>query len=153
MLKLKWFILFIIINFGALYLGSLLMNNGPQTQWYTNLNQAPWTPPGWMFGVAWTTIMFFFSIYMVLLVSKLSFIKIVWLFSFQLFLNIIWNYIFFNRQMLQTGLLVIIALTLVVAYFLFKYFNILKLKSLLIAPYFIWLLIATSLNLYIVLYN
>ena len=56
--------IFLIINFGALGIGSILMDNGPQSSWYTNLNQAPWTPPGWVFGFAWTTIMFCFSIYM-----------------------------------------------------------------------------------------
>ena len=40
------------------------MDNGPMTDWYINLNQAPWSPPGWVFGAAWTTIMICFSIYM-----------------------------------------------------------------------------------------
>ena len=48
----KPLVLFLIINFGALALGSWLMNNGPQTEWYTSLNQAPWTPEFLWFGVA-----------------------------------------------------------------------------------------------------
>ena len=40
------------------------MANGPQTEWYLNLNKAHWTPPGWVFGAAWTTIMICFSIYL-----------------------------------------------------------------------------------------
>lgn len=32
--------------------------------WYTSLNKAPWTPPGWVFGFAWTTIMILYSIYL-----------------------------------------------------------------------------------------
>lgn len=57
-------ILFLILNFGALALGGLFTNNGVNSEWYTNLNKAPWTPPGWVFGFAWTTIMICFSIYM-----------------------------------------------------------------------------------------
>ena len=57
----KLIIFFIIINFGGLAIGSWLMNNGPLSIWYTSLNQAPWTPEGWVFGAAWTTIMFCFQ--------------------------------------------------------------------------------------------
>ena len=61
---LKISIFFLVLNFSALAIGSWLMNNGPMTNWYVNLNQAPWTPPGWVFGIAWTTIMICFSVYM-----------------------------------------------------------------------------------------
>ena len=61
---LKRFIFFLFINFGSLALGSWLMNNGPQSEWYIQLNKAPWTPAGWVFGVAWTTIMICFSLYL-----------------------------------------------------------------------------------------
>lgn len=45
-------ILFLVLNFGALGIGTILMDNGPQSLWYTSLNQAPWTPMGWVFGAA-----------------------------------------------------------------------------------------------------
>ena len=37
-------IVLLALNFGALGLGTILMDNGPETLWYTSLNQAPWTP-------------------------------------------------------------------------------------------------------------
>ncbi len=150
---LKPFIIFLIINYGALGIGSWLMNNGPQTEWYTSLNQAPWTPPGWVFGVAWTTIMLCFSIYMAFLYLKNPSMKVKVLFSIQFVLNVIWNYIFFNKHLIALGLAVIIGLTIVVALFMFIYKNELKVKTLLILPYFLWLCIATSLNAYILLNN
>ncbi|WP_139000621.1 TspO/MBR family protein [Hyunsoonleella aestuarii] len=150
---LKNIFIFLVINFGALYVGTLLMNNGPQTNWYMNLNKAPWTPPGWVFGMAWTTIMFCFSIYMAYLINILLNTKIIILFSVQFILNVIWNYIFFNQHLVSIGLLVIIALTAIVTIMLYDYRKKLKLKSLLILPYFIWLCIATSLNMYILIHN
>jgi len=63
---------FLVLNFGALGIGVLLMNNGPQDAWYAALNKAPWTPPGWFFGVAWNTIMICFSIYMAYLIQAKS---------------------------------------------------------------------------------
>ncbi|WP_283635575.1 TspO/MBR family protein [Aquaticitalea lipolytica] len=149
----KPLVLFLIINFGALALGSWLMNNGPQTEWYTSLNQAPWTPEGWVFGVAWTTIMLCFSIYMTYLYLKLPTSKFATLFSVQFILNVIWNYLFFNQHLIAFGLITIVALTIVVATFLFKFKTELKAKTLFILPYFVWLCIATSLNSYIYLYN
>ena len=57
---LKPFLIFLIINFAALGLGSWIMGAGAQSEWYSSLNQAPWTPPGWVFGAAWTIIMICF---------------------------------------------------------------------------------------------
>ncbi|WP_027878707.1 TspO/MBR family protein [Mesoflavibacter zeaxanthinifaciens] len=151
--NLKRFLFFLFINLGSLGLGSLLMNNGPTSEWYLNLNKAPWTPPGWLFGVAWTTIMVCFSIYLTYLFSKLSSKNIKIAFSIQVFLNIIWNFIFFNQHLILLGLITIILLTIVVFYIFFSFKNIMKTKSLLLFPYMIWLLIATSLNAYILINN
>lgn len=151
---LKRFIFFLFINFGSLALGSWLMNNGPQSEWYMQLNKAPWTPAGWIFGVAWTTIMICFSLYLAKLFEhqNSSFLRI--LFTFQVFLNIIWNYLFFNIHQTSVGLLTIILLTLVIFYFFFKFrMDAIKYYKYLLLPYMIWLLLASSLNMYIVIYN
>lgn len=151
---LKNIIVFLFINFGALAIGAFLMDNGPRETWYLNLNKAPWTPPGWVFGVAWTIIMLCFSIYMALLLKvQLYTKKILILFVLQLLLNIIWNYIFFNKHLVLIGLFIIALLTFVVSLFTFGFLKQMKLKSLLILPYLIWLYIATSLNAYILLNN
>lgn len=150
---LKPFLLFLIINFGALGVGSWLMNDGPKTTWYTSLNQAPWTPPGWVFGAAWTTIMICFSIYMAFLYLKKPTSKVIALYSIQFILNVSWNYLFFNQHLVAIGLAVIIGLTILVGIFMILFKNDLKTKTLLILPYFIWLCIATSLNAYILLNN
>ena len=150
---LKYLIFFLVINFGALTIGGWLMNNGPLTAWYQNLNQAPWTPPSWAFGVAWTTIMICFSIYMAYLAKTVLDKKLVILFTIQFILNVVWNYFFFNQHLTILGLVCLIILTFVIGKFLLDYKNALKIKSLLILPYFIWLIVAISLNAYIVLKN
>jgi tryptophan-rich sensory protein len=129
------------------------MNNGPKTEWYTNLNQAPWTPPGWVFGVAWTTIMICFSIYMAYLYKLKPTGTVVGLFSIQFILNVIWNYIFFNRHLVGVGFIIILLLTIVVAIFTMSFRKDLGTKTVLILPYLIWLCIATSLNGYILFNN
>ena len=150
---LKYIVIFLVINFGALAIGSWLMDNGPQTEWYINLNQAPWTPPGWVFGVAWTTIMLCFSLYMAFLYKLKPTTKVVVLFTIQFVLNVIWNYVFFNQHFVGFGFIIILLLTCIVAIFTFLFKKQMGIKTLLILPYLIWLCIATSLNGYILLNN
>lgn len=149
----KYFLLFLIINFAALGIGILLMGNGPTSDWYTSMNQAPWTPPSWAFGVFWTLIMVLFSIYMTFLYLKHPTSKVITLFVIQFFLNVAWNFVFFNQHWIGIGLGTIIALSFIITVFLVTYLRLMTYKTLLILPYFIWICIATSLNLYIFLNN
>ncbi|MGC6429471.1 MAG: TspO/MBR family protein [Jejuia sp.] len=150
---LKYIVIFLVINFGALAIGNWLMANGPRESWYLNLNKAPWTPPGWVFGAAWTTIMICYSIYMAFLLKVKWNTKVIILFCIQFVLNVTWNYAFFNQHFIGLGLTIITFLTFVVAMFAFGYTKQMKLKTLLILPYLIWLCIATSLNGYILFNN
>jgi len=75
------------------------------------------------------------------------------LFAIQWFLNVGWNPVFFYYHELLMGLVIISALTILMGVFLFGYWSKLKFKSILLLPYFIWLLIATSLNGYILFNN
>ncbi len=147
-------IIFLLVNFAALALGSLFTTKGVTSDWYINLNKAPWTPPGWVFGAAWTTIMICFAIYMAYAWDMVANRNVlIGLFIIQWVLNILWNPVFFKYQEILIGLVLITSLTLLVGYFLFGYMSQMKMKSLLVLPYFIWLLIATSLNAYILIKN
>ena len=150
----KRIFLFLVLNFTALALGGLFAGKGVSSDWYQNLNQAPWTPPGWVFGFMWTLIMICFAIYMAhLFTSKTDRKTIIVLFGIQWVLNVSWNPVFFHFQAVIAGLITISLLTILITYFLFRYKQELKLKSLLILPYFVWLCIATSLNAYILFNN
>jgi len=148
------FVLFLTINFGGLALGSWLMDDGPTSEWYLGLNKAPWTPPGWVFGAAWTLIMLCFSWYLSVLFKKSTSALLVILYGSEVVLNVSWNWIFFNQQWVLTGLVSITLLTLLIAYFFFKFTTEdLKRQRFFLLPYIIWLCIATSLNAYVVLFN
>jgi tryptophan-rich sensory protein len=146
----KQLILFLLINFGGLALGSFLMGNPAENEWYQSLDKAPWTPPGWVFGAAWFSIMLFYSIFMQqLLKTKSDNSKsIKWLFGLSVFFNVCWNPIFFVHHYVVIGLVFLIALFLL----LIQLFRIsLQHQSkiaLLLLPYLIWMLIAISLNAY-----
>ncbi len=147
-------ILFLILNFGALALGSYFTGPGVSSDWYQGLNKAPWTPPGWVFGAAWTTIMICFSLYMDTAIKNVSGQRLlIGLFIIQWILNIMWNPVFFYYRQTTLALVVITALTVVVGSFLVFFWPQQKYYSLLVLPYFLWLIIATSLNGYILWNN
>ncbi len=147
-------ILFLVINFGALAVGGIFTSAGVSSSWYDNIQKAPWTPPGWVFGAAWTSIMIFFSIYLATAWPKIENKKIlIGLFTLQWMLNVGWNPIFFYYQNMLLGLAVILLLTFLIGFILMFYWKEVKFISLFILPYFVWLIIATSLNWYILLKN
>jgi len=179
-LMIKSLITFGLLNFGGLAIGAIFTNPGVASDWYQNMQQAPWTPPGWVFGAAWTTIMVCFTIYLALLWDKLGTqgpsidkstshqasdeariesiraknkSQLVYLYISALILNIIWNFIFFYLHQMGIAAIVISSLTLIVFFFGFRYWDQMKAKTLLLAPYAIWMCIATSLNLYALIMN
>jgi len=147
-------ILFLLLNFSALAIGSFFTGYGVHSDWYSQLNKAPWEPPGWVFGAAWSTIMICFAIYMSFLweIYK-NRKKIMLLFGLQWVLNVGWSPVFFYYNNIILGLIVIGCLTFLVGYILYLYSDDLRVKSILILPYLTWLLIATSLNGYIFFNN
>jgi len=143
-----------VLNFAALGIGGRFTGKGVPSEWYQNLDKAPWTPPGWVFGAAWTTIMICFAVYMTYAWEiKANRNLLLGLFTVQWILNVSWNPVFFKYQQILTGLIIISLLTLLTGYFLFGQLGHLKIKTLLVLPYFLWLLVATSLNTYIYLKN
>lgn len=145
-------IVFLILNFGALSIGALFTD--VKSEWYVNLNNAPWIPPGWVFGAAWTTIMICFSFYMSILWKRVSRKNtLVALYIVQLILNIGWNPTFFYFHNVSFGFFIIVSLTLLIILMFCVYRSKLQSNSVLILPYILWLLIATSLNGYVLFNN
>ncbi len=145
--------LFLLINFGGLAIGGWQQGGGPSGEWYQSLDRAPWTPPGWVFGAAWFTIMFCFSIYMADRIRINPNAWVMWLFMIALILNVAWNPVFFRLREMVAGLIILIGLFLVISAIMFGQWKLMSWKSLLLLPYFIWLLIAISLNAYVILEN
>lgn len=150
----KRLLLFLALNFGALAIGGFFTGSGVPSEWYQELNKAPWTPPGWVFGFAWTLIMICFSIFLAMLWPKLNNKSyLVKLFAFQWLLNVSWNPVFFHFHWVLAGLIVISTLTTLIAYFFLFYRPYFKKGVLLLLPYLVWLMIATSLNGFILFNN
>ena len=147
------FLGFLAINLGSLLLGILLMNDGPTSSWYNDLERAPWEPANWVFGAAWTCVMVFFSVFMSYLHQNLNGRKLWSLFGIQFVLVVSWNYIFMNKHLIELGLINITLLTVLMFYFFIAFKDLITQMRFFVLPYCVWLLLASSLNLYVVLYN
>ena len=145
---------YLVLNFGGLWLGSTATTPGVVSEWYTSLNQAPWTPPGWVFAAAWTLIGITFSVFMANESKNQEENPIPKAFFVESFiLNVCWNFIFFLEHTLVAG--IVISLLSVIIFLMAHYTRVTSgwRRMLWIMPYFIWLMIASSLNWYIVIMN
>lgn len=155
-MNIRYLILFFVLNFGGLALGGLATNSGVTGSWYQQLSKAPWTPPGWVFGTAWFLIMVCFSFFMANSLSKFpdSNKMIIGLFCAQWVLNVAWNFIFFKAH--QTGIAladISLLFILIAAMIVIARQSQSTVQVILLLPYIIWLTIAVSLNLYVVMKN
>ena len=122
-------------------------------EWYTTLRLAPWNPPPIAFPIVWSILYLFIALagWQIFAQAESS-LKLLWL--LQLLLNGIWSWIFFAQHWLNIALLDLLILDIVVLTLVCNCFkHRLKFAGLLLVPYLIWILLATSLNAYIVIMN
>lgn len=147
-------ILFLILNFASIGFGRYLGGEGPKSEFYIGINTAPWTPPGFVIGISWTVLLICFSLYLTYLWPAVENKKLLLgLLVLYYLLSLIWNPVFFHYQQVFAGFIIIAGLAVVVGFIMIYYWSHLKLKSFLVLPYFLWLLFAASLNLYIIIKN
>jgi len=140
---------FFIVCFTVAYIGAIF----PPGQWYEDLNRAPWSPPNIAFPIVWSTLYCFIAIsgWWVFL-HGLKKQKTLW--CIQLILNVVWSWIFFGQHWVAVGLVdLLLLIASVFLLILSCWRSNLKLPVFLLLPYLVWLLIATSLNTYILLEN
>ena len=140
--KLSVFI-FVIL---ALLIGGLASSNTADDIWYQNLNKSPLNPPGFVFGIVWPFLYLLMSIS-----AYRTFDQTKNLFFIQLFFNALWSWLFFAFQLPMIALLNIWLLIYLNIKLNIRMFIEDKLSSFLYIPYVLWLLIASYLNLFIVL--
>ncbi len=149
-------LIFLILNFGALWLGGLSTGKAVTGEWYLQLNKAPWTPPGFVFGLSWSLIMICLSILMAkwsMSVSGNELTRVLIIYVVQWILNVAWNPVFFSFHQVMAAQIIIFVLLLLVIYMFMLSRPQVGNWALLLLPYIIWLTIANSLNLYVLVKN
>lgn len=122
---------------GALY------SPGP---WYDGLNKPSWTPPDWVFPVAWTILytMIAFAGWLTWRAGGFTLALAFW--GIGLVLNALWSYFMFGRQDIFAALIDVSGLWLATAAFTIAAWPLDKRAALLFLPYLAWVSFAAALN-------
>ena len=126
-----------------------LSNSGYSNEWFASLAKPAFMPPGWMFGVVWTTLYVLMGVALAMVWAaprtperKTALL----LFFVQLAVNYAWSPIFFGAGMIEIGLLTILLMFALAAATAWRFANIRSLAGWLLVPYLAWLCLATALN-------
>lgn len=127
------------------------------TTWYPTLNKPSFSPPNWIFAPVWTILYFLMGVSLYLVWSKGLKEKkakiALYFFGAQLFFNFLWSFLFFGLRSPILALVDIVALWILIAITIFKFFPISKTAAYLLIPYILWVSFAAFLNLSIVILN
>ncbi len=140
---------FILLVAGVSALGGAITATSVTT-WYVGLDKPAWTPPGWLFGPAWTLLYAMMAVVAWRLwqhrlntpASRLT----LRLWFLQLTLNCAWSFLFFGLRSPLAGLLDILALLVVLIWIQLRLARERRVLAALWAPYILWVAFATALN-------
>jgi tryptophan-rich sensory protein len=118
----------------------------PPGAWYEALRKPSWTPPNWLFPVAWTTLYVCISIAAARASVQDGAAYAMAFFALQLALNTLWTPVFFGLRRMDGGMVVLVCLWLAVLATLVAFWRLDTLAGLLFVPYLIWVSVAGALN-------
>lgn len=136
------FALFFVACLGAGATGGLF----PPGAWYRTLNKPSFTPPDWVFPVAWITLYVCMSVAgaRAALTGEAGIALALW--SVQIAFNGLWTPVFFGLRNIRLGMLVVSVLWLAVAACMVALWQVDWIAGLLFVPYLAWCSIAAALN-------
>lgn len=119
-------------------------------EWYTHLVIPSFTPPYWMFAVAWHVI-YLLTMFTALYVwnrfqKNFNFWMIISMLCVNACLNVAWTYFFFYRHMIGAALLDIMALEISLVFLIKAIWPRSKFCAVLLLPYAAWVGFAFILN-------
>jgi len=142
--------------FAVAAIGGLATSSGLR-DWYDDLDKAPWNPPGWVFGPAWTILYVLMAVAAWLVarsgLDERSVRIALVLYLAQLVLNLAWSWLFFGARSPGWALADIVALCVLVAVTIVAFRDVDSTAGWLLMPYLAWVLFAATLNLWVVLKN
>lgn len=135
---------------GAAATTGAMFSPGP---WYEALKKPSWTPPNWLFPVAWTTLYLLMSASAarVAVLDGAAYAMAFW--SVQIAFNTLWTPVFFGLRRMRAALVIIGFLWLSVAATTVAFFQLDAWAGLMFLPYLAWVTVAGALNLSVVRLN
>jgi tryptophan-rich sensory protein len=137
------YFMYLLIVAVAAGIASYFTMDGLTTSKYLDSKKPSWYPPSYLFSIMWTIIYLMFS-YSWYLLS--SYPKINMLYILNLFLNVLWCYLFFSLGTWDSALITLVSLNVVLLIQIVLTYKINIVGSLLLVPYFLWTCFASYLN-------
>lgn len=121
---------------------------------YDSLNKPSFAPPAILFPIAWTILYALMGLsYGILKSNNLIFGNTNKLYYSQLFVNLLWSFIFFVFEMRLFAFIWILLLIALVVLMIIDFYKKNKVAGLIQIPYLLWLVFAAILNLSVYLLN
>lgn len=135
---------FFAINFAAASSGAVFRPGS----WYETLRKPSWTPPNWAFPVVWTTLFCANAVagWLVWEARGLDAAPALTLYGVSLLLNAGWSALFFGLKRMDWALAEVALLWASLAAIIAAFAPISTVAALLVAPYLVWVTIASALN-------
>ncbi|MAT71693.1 MAG: sensory protein TspO [Planctomycetaceae bacterium] len=116
-------------------------------EWYQQLDKPAWTPPNWVFPVAWTTLYAMIAVAGCLLLRADGWYgpAMRWWLG-QLSLNALWSWLFFGQQQIDWALVDIVLLLASIGATVVLAWPRQRAAAWLLLPYLAWVGFATALN-------
>ena len=121
--------------------------------WYSQIILPSFNPPSWVFGPVWTVLYILMSVAIWRIWIKYYDNKILNLYFFHLFFNMIWSIIFFGFHQIGLALLDLFIILIFIVLLMKIYYSKDKISFSLMVPYFLWSSYALVLNLNIFILN
>jgi benzodiazapine receptor len=118
--------------------------------WYETLAKPVWTPPNWLFPVAWSILYLMIAVAGWLVWRKVGFAAAALGFVFyllQLALNAAWSWLFFGLHRIDLALADLVAMWLAIAATIVAFYVVRRGAAWLLVPYLLWVGYAGALNL------
>ena len=143
------FAIFLATAFGAGMTGAAF----PTGPWYRSLNKPTWTPPYWVFPVAWTSIYLLIAFAGARVAGQPGSGYAMAFWAMQIAFNALWTPVFFGLRRLSGALPVMLGLWVSVLGCTITHFSVDFWAGVAFVPYLVWVTVAGFLNLAMVRLN
>jgi len=138
---------FLVLSFVTAGVGAVASVSAKD--FYGQLVQPSWAPPGWLFGPVWTTLFILMAVAAWLIWRRRADTRVrpaLTVYGVQLAFNALWTWLFFAWQQGDWALVEIALLWSLIAITINRFWAIHRVAALLLLPYLAWVSFAAALN-------
>lgn len=140
------FLVSIMIVYSSAIISGFFTSRGIDSLWYETI-KPDLAPPNWVFAIVWNVLylLIAFSLYSAWNSGEKR-KRIALVFGINIFLSMLWSFIFFYIQNPLYAFIEIVALWISIIVLIIFAYKSKKLSGYLLVPYFFWVTFATTLN-------